>query len=219
MPPWLWATTTVGSSLAVKTCRTEATSSGSPGPCAPVGSPVSPQLGRTGASLATPRSASSSPVRCHHHDPSLTHAPCTNTTLTMTPSGLRCEPFPVPLGDDFDGAVGYLDGGLIVNRVRRHRHTGGPFFCVRHGIVRQVLVIQVRKDREIDDAQRFVATGGRLPTDEVVADAGGHHHAPAAQSHPDRLAQRRQEVRQSRLPHPVAQIQGIAARGEQDVSL
>ena len=27
---------------------------------------------------------------------------------------------PVPLGDDFDGAVDHLDGGLIVNRVRRH---------------------------------------------------------------------------------------------------
>ena len=26
-----------------------------------------------------PRSASSSPVRCHHHDPSFTHAPCTKT--------------------------------------------------------------------------------------------------------------------------------------------
>jgi hypothetical protein len=41
-----------------------------------------------------------------------------------------------------------FDGGLIVNRVPRHRHAGGPFFCVSHGIVRQVLVIQVRKHRK-----------------------------------------------------------------------
>jgi len=27
---------------------------------------------------------------------------------------------PVPLGDDFDGAVGHFYGRLIVNRVRRH---------------------------------------------------------------------------------------------------
>src|SRR6266480_2527593 len=73
---------TVGSSLAVSTSRTAATSSISPGPCAPVASPVSPQLGNAGASLATARSASSLAVRCHHHDPSFTHAPCTKTTLT-----------------------------------------------------------------------------------------------------------------------------------------
>src|SRR5487761_211335 len=33
---------------------------------------------------------------------------------------LVCKPFPVPLGDDFDGAVGHFYGGLIVNRVCRH---------------------------------------------------------------------------------------------------
>ncbi len=35
-------------------------------------------------------------------------------------SVLGREQFPVPLGDDFDGAVDHLDGGLIVDRVRRH---------------------------------------------------------------------------------------------------
>ena len=113
----------------------------------------------------------------------------------------------------------HFDGGLIVNRVPRHRHAGGPFFCVGHGIVRHVLVIQVRKHRKINQSQRFIATGGRLPADEVLPDVGGHHHAPGAQSHIDRLAQRRQEVRQSGLPHPVAQIQGIAATHQQDVGL
>src|SRR5262249_53936491 len=38
---------------------------------------------RAGASLATPRSASSSPVLCHHHDPFLTQAPCTKTAVEM----------------------------------------------------------------------------------------------------------------------------------------
>ena len=64
-----------------------------------------------------------------------------------------------------------------------------------------------------------VATGGRLPLDEVLPDTRGHHHAPGAQPHPDRLAQRRQEVRQPGLPHPVAQVQGVAAIHQQDVGL
>ena len=36
---------------------------------------------------------------------------------------IRGEQFPVPLGDDFDGAVDHFDGGLVVDRVRR---TGIP---------------------------------------------------------------------------------------------
>jgi hypothetical protein len=31
-----------------------------------------------------PCSASSSPVRCHHHDPSFAHAPCTKTILIVS---------------------------------------------------------------------------------------------------------------------------------------
>ena len=107
----------------------------------------------------------------------------------------------------------------IVDRVRRTWDPGRPSFCVGHGVLRQVLVIHVREDREVDDPQRAVATGGRLPPDEVLPDAGGHHHAPGAQPHPDRLAQRRQEVRQPGLPHPVAQVQGVAAIHQQDVCL
>ena len=30
------------------------------------------------------------------------------------------EQFPMPLGDDLKGAINHLDGGLIVNRVRRN---------------------------------------------------------------------------------------------------
>ena len=75
-------------------------------------------------------------------------------------------------------------GGLIVDRVSRHRQLGGPFLCVGHGIVRHVLVIHVRKYREINQSQRSVATGGRLPADGLLPDVGRHHHAPAA--HPPR---------------------------------
>src|SRR5205809_8018436 len=41
--------------------------------------------------------------------------------------GARGEQLPVPLGNDFDGAVGHLDGGLVVDRIRPARHPGGPF--------------------------------------------------------------------------------------------
>ena len=57
------------------------------------------------------------------------------------------------------------------------------------------------------------------PLDEVVPDLGRHHHAPGAQSHPHRLAQRREQVGESGLPHPVAQVEDVTARDEQDVRL
>jgi hypothetical protein len=47
---------------------------------------------------------------------------------------------PVPLGDDFDGAVAHFDGGLIVNRIRRIWDPGRPSFCLGHGVARHVLV-------------------------------------------------------------------------------
>jgi hypothetical protein len=56
----------------------------------------------------------------------------------------------VPLGDDFDGVVDDFYGGLIVNRIPRDRLAGGPFFRVSQGILREFLVIQVRKQREIN---------------------------------------------------------------------
>jgi len=70
----------------------------------------------------------------------------------------------------------------------------------------------------IHHAQRFIATVGRLPQDHVLPDAGGHHHAPAANTHIDR-AERREEVSEARLAHPVAQAQGITAPHQQGVSL
>ena len=37
---------------------------------------------------------------------------------------------PVPLGNDFDDAIGHLHRGLIVDRVRWHGEPRGPLFCV-----------------------------------------------------------------------------------------
>ena len=80
-------------------------------------------------------------------------------------------------------------------------------------------MIQVREDREIDDAQRAVTFSGRLPADEVLPDTRGHHHAAGAQPHPDGFAQRRQEICQPGLTHPVAQVQSVATIHQQDVCL
>ncbi|HSP73332.1 MAG TPA: hypothetical protein VLN26_13240, partial [Gaiellaceae bacterium] len=42
--------------------------------------------------------------------------------------GTPAQPLPVSLGHDFDGAGGHFDGGLIVDRICRHREPGGPCF-------------------------------------------------------------------------------------------
>jgi hypothetical protein len=54
------------------------------------------------------------------------------------PSALGHKPFPMAFGDNFDDAINHLYSGLIVNRVGRHWHAGGPFFSVGQGIVRQI---------------------------------------------------------------------------------
>ena len=48
----------------------------------------------------------------------------------------RGEQPPVPLGDDLDVAVDDLEGGLIVDRVRRTGDAGRPAFCLGHGVAR-----------------------------------------------------------------------------------
>ena len=79
-------------------------------------------------------------------------------------SVLRVEKFPMPFGDDLDGAVDHLDGGLVVDRVRRTRDAGRPSFRLGHGVARHAVWSQVRKDREVDDAQRAVVTGSAVST-------------------------------------------------------
>src|SRR4029077_11839298 len=63
-------------------------------------------------------------------------------THLLSVSVLGGEQLPVPLGDDFGGAVGHFEGGLIVNRIRRMWDPGRPSFCLGHGIARHFLVSQ-----------------------------------------------------------------------------
>src|SRR5262249_54252578 len=65
-------------------------------------------------------------------------------------SALRAEELPVPLGDDFDVAVGHLDGSLVVDRVRRRRYPRGPLFC--DGPVLVIGVVHVRNNRKINQS-------------------------------------------------------------------
>ena len=70
---------------------------------------------------------------------------------------------PASLGDDFDGAVDHLDGGLIVDHVGRHGEPGGPRFDLFRRARRQpVLAIEVREHGEIDQPQPLVAAGERF---------------------------------------------------------
>ena len=73
-------------------------------------------------------------------------------------------------------------------------------------------MIQVRIQRKINQSQRSVAAGGRIDAIVLLSKGRGDHHTPGAHPHIDRLARKlQQEVCQSRLPHPVAQVKGVAA--------
>ena len=124
----------------------------------------------------------------------------TAATTTGTSSGL---------GDDLDGGVGDLDCRLVVDGVRRPADLACPSLRVSHRVVRQET--KMGEDREVDDSQRSVASVRRRPGDEVITDPRCHHHAARAQPHPDDVRQRRQHVRQSGPPHPVAQVRRIPA--------
>ncbi len=84
-------------------------------------------------------------------------------------------------GYDFDIVIDHFDRSLIVDCVRRHGDVSGPFFGVSHGILEQINVIQVRKDREINDAKGFISSAWRHPPDEALPNAGSHDHASGAQ--------------------------------------
>src|ERR1700683_1169970 len=71
-------------------------------------------------------------------------------TNLLSLSVLGGKQLPVSLGDDFDGAVGYLDGGLVVDRVRRRRYPRGPLFCDGHVLV--ISVVHVRNNRKINQS-------------------------------------------------------------------
>lgn len=124
----------------------------------------------------------------------------------------------MPFGDNFDLSVDHTDGGLIINCIRRPLHPGGPSFCISHCIMRQHLVIQMREHCKIDKPQRFITTVGWIPANEEVPDVRCHYHTPSTHSHID-CVERRQEVCKPGLPHPMAQVEGVAARHQQDVRL
>src|SRR6266511_5859157 len=72
------------------------------------------------------------------------------------------KPFPMAFGHDVDGAVDHSDGSVVVNRVGRHWYLGGHSFHVGRGTFRVVLVIQVRKQRKVNQSQPRSDDEGRL---------------------------------------------------------
>ena len=109
---------------------------------------------------------------------------------------MRCH---VPFGDDLDGAVDHRDRRLVVDGVRR---SGMPAaHCSASAMVLPGMPSAARCgqiEKSTRPSVRVVAARWP-PLDEVVPDLGGHHHAPRAEPHPDRLAQRRQQVCQPGL--------------------
>jgi hypothetical protein len=71
-------------------------------------------------------------------------------------------------GDDFDDSVGHFYGGLIVNPVGRDWYLGSHSFYVGRRTFRVVLVIQVRKQRKVNQAQALIlgsAVSSSTPND------------------------------------------------------
>ena len=82
---------------------------------------------------------------------------------TRRTAPVRAKVPPVPLGDDLDLAIVVLDGDLVVDGLGRMADAGRPSFRVGHRVLREGRVVQVRKNREVDDPQRYVvARDGRL---------------------------------------------------------
>ena len=76
-------------------------------------------------------------------------------------------------------------------------------------LVQSILVEGAERAREV----------ARETLDEVRSDPGRHHHASGTHSHPDRVGQRRQQIGQPGLPHPVAQVRRVAAVNQEHVCL
>ena len=129
---------------------------------------------------------------------------------------LRLELLPLPFGDHLDGAVNDLDGRLLVDGVGRGADVGGPPLGISHGVRRES--VQVREDREVHHAQGAVVRRGR-PLDERGPDPGRHHHASGTHSQPNCARQRRQQIGQPGLPHPVAQVCRVAAIHQEGVGI
>lgn len=68
------------------------------------------------------------------------------------------KPSPDPLGNASNHAIADRDGGLLVDGTRLRSHNGHPPFGVGHGVVRQGLVTQMGKNRNVNDPEGFIAT-------------------------------------------------------------
>jgi hypothetical protein len=63
----------------------------------------------------------------------------------------------VPLGDDVDGAIDHLYRGLIVDPVGRHYwYLSGHSLHPGRETFRVILVVQVRKQRKMDQSQPLI---------------------------------------------------------------
>ena len=131
--------------------------------------------------------------------------------------GCEASSFQCPFGDDLDGAVDHFDGGLVVDRVRRPRQLGRPPLCGGHRVARQVGVVEVREDREVDDAQGPVAGVGRPGRSPHRSEGSSPCSRRSRRPRPCSAATAR--GRPGRTPAPSGTGRGIAAVHEQDVGL
>ena len=129
--------------------------------------------------------------------------------LHVATSPSRGKQPPVPLGDDLDGAVDHPDRGLVVDRVRRAAMPGGPRSrrwpsCCRAGPGGRGAG---RSRSRPAPSVLSPPVSGSLSS-KVAPRSGSSTMLPALMPDLDRLGpQRRQEVGQAGLPHPVAQVQ------------
>ncbi len=121
---------------------------------------------------------------------------------------------PDALGDDRHRAVDHLDRALVVEGVGGHAQRRHPPVGSLHRVHPDV-----RVDREVDDAQGPVAPAVGTPGDERLTDPGGQDHAARAQPDPHGVRQRRQQVGEPGLAHPVGEVGRVTAVDQQRVRL
>ena len=79
-------------------------------------------------------------------------------------------------------------------------------WCFRH-----VRVVEVEKIEKSTRPSVVSGAAGRVPVDELGADAGSQHPAAGAQAHVDLVVERRQQGGQAGLAHPVGEERRVAA--------
>ena len=139
-----------------------------------------------------------------------------NDATSLNAGRLWPELGPLPFGDHLGGAVDDLDGRLFVDGVRRDADVGGPPLRVGQRVGWES--IQVREDREVDDSQGAVVRR-RRPLNEGRRRSGASSPCFRTHSHPHHVGQRRQQIGQPGLAHPVAQVGRVAAVDQEHVGL